>query len=145
MEAGEAADQQPPGIGIGDAAAMQTLGVGAGGAADPQLPGVGAGEEAAQQLSGVGSGKAADQEPPRKKRQIVCVGEVKAGLTEGPEETPLNLLDAFNDSGHPHHSVAAAVIAQVFTYMQLWHLQYRCACQVLLLLVESFAAASCAW
>ena len=100
-------------------------------AVDPQLPGVEAGTEAAQQLSGVGSDRAAGQEPPLKKRKVVCMGEVQAGLTQGLEETPLNLYDAFNNPDHEHHSVAAAVIAQVFTHMQLWHLMYRCVCQVL--------------
>ena len=78
------------------------------------------------QPPGASGGEAAETEPPRKKRKMVCGGEVKSGLTEGPEETPLDLLHAWCESTHQHHSVAAAVIAQVFTNMQLWDLQYRC-------------------
>lgn len=65
-----------------------------------------------------------DQAPPAKRRRVVCIGECKLGLATSDGQ-PLALRAAWKNEQHEHHKVAVAVIAQLFTYMQLWHLQYR--------------------
>jgi hypothetical protein len=88
------------------------------------------------QHAGSGSGAVRDKmdfvltvpgEEGQDRERCICVGEVKRPgvlLLHGGTTAPPDLVVAWQDSHHPLHVTARAVLSQVFRYMQLWRMCY---------------------